>query len=193
MDRQPSRPTDRDSQGASAEDAITRHTTSVQGTSTATAIPGELPEVDLDGIAAKMRPLLNRLVLLYYRQFQGTKLSSAQISILTVLAERSPMRVSEIARRELIQMPTASNAVHLLELMGLVTRYRDPSDRRGVFVDITDAGRAELEEVNRERNHSFTQVLKKLDPDQQKVAASLVPVLGSLITMMEEQSAESGR
>ena len=102
-------------------------------------------------IASKLRPSLTRLYLLYFRQAENSTISMAQLSIMMILDEKGPMRISQIASTEAIRMPTASNAVNQLETMGLVTRVRDISDRRGVRVDLTDKGREELEKLSEER------------------------------------------
>lgn len=142
----------------------------------------------LQKIAAELRPLLNRLILLYYRQYSQSELSSAQISILTVLSNTGPMRVSDIARRELIRMPTASNAVHQLEVEGMVQRQRDPDDRRGVKVGLTLKGTLALADVNNKRNKAFAEFLGTLDESAQDMAVALIPVLQQLIETMENES-----
>ena len=91
-----------------------------------------MTDISPETLAAELRPLLTRLHLLYFRQSVQSDLSSAQLSIMSLLQGFGSLRVSDIARLEAIRMPTASNAVHQLEQEGMVTRERDPNDRRGV-------------------------------------------------------------
>lgn len=68
-------------------------------------------------IAKELRLPLTRLYLLYFRQTENSHISMAQLSILMILEENGPMRISQIAATETIRMPTASNAVNQLETM----------------------------------------------------------------------------
>lgn len=132
-------------------------------------------------IATRLRPALMRLYLLYFRQATNSQISQAQLSILMILEEHGPMRINEIASAESIRMPTASNAVNQLENMGLVTRIRDVSDRRGVRVDLTDKGHDELKVLAVERSNNLANMLSTLDEDELKQAEDFIPLIEHLL------------
>lgn len=128
-------------------------------------------------IAKELRLPLTRLYLLYFRQTENSHISMAQLSILMILKENGPMRISQIAATETIRMPTASNAVNQLETMELVTRVRDTSDRRGVSVTLTDKGREELRRLSEERAEQLASMLDSLSDEELKEVAEATPVI----------------
>lgn len=128
-------------------------------------------------IAKELRLPLTRLYLLYFRQTENSHISMAQLSILMILEENGPMRISQIAATETIRIPTASNAVNQLETMELVTRVRDTSDRRGVSVTLTDKGREELRRLSEERAEQLASMLDSLSDEELKEVAEATPVI----------------
>jgi DNA-binding MarR family transcriptional regulator len=88
--------------------------------------------------------------------------------------ELSPGR---LLRETLVTSGTMTNRVDRLETRGLVRRLPDPSDRRGVLVRLTAAGRTTVDGaleglLTRER-----ELLAGLDPDQQRQLAGLLRTL----------------
>ena len=140
-----------------------------------------MTDISPETLAAEMRPLLTRLHLLYFRQSVQSDLSSAQLSIMSLLQGFGSLRVSDIARLEAIRMPTASNAVHQLEQEGMVTRERDPNDRRGVKVVLTERGRDELKSVGQERNEQFARMLSGLNDSRLKQAKEAISLIEDIL------------
>jgi MarR family transcriptional regulator for hemolysin len=69
--------------------------------------------------------------------------------ILSNLKEEAWRTQHELARALRIEGPTLTRHLDGLEQEGLVRRERDPSDRRAVRLELTDAGRAKHEEMKR--------------------------------------------
>ena len=132
-------------------------------------------------LATEIRPMLTRLELLYTRVSQESSLSRAQLSIMSNLAHGGPCRISHIAQTESIRMPTASNAIHQLEKLGMVTRVRDADDRRGVQVKLTETGHDELNRVGTERNRLFGELFTGLDREQLERAVSAIPIIRDML------------
>ena len=136
-----------------------------------TATPSEL--------AKRLRPVVTRMYLLYFRQTTQSTISTAQLSIMMNLKAHGALRISQIAELESIRMPTASNAINHLESLELVSRVRDVSDRRGVRVRLTDLGESELHRIGDERDEQMAGILSALEPDQLEKLEEFLPTLES--------------
>lgn len=131
-------------------------------------------------IAAQIRPELTKLYVRYSRSSQQSDLTGPQLSMMERLREEGEARVSQLARDEGIRMPTASNALHLLEQRGIVERLRDTADRRGVRVRLTPKGLAELERVGEERTVELANLISALPPERLSDADAIIRVIKSL-------------
>lgn len=128
-------------------------------------------------VAEELRPAMTKLYVTYFRKAAQSSLTGPQLTILTHLASGNPERISDVARKEGIRMPTASNSLHQLEDRNLVERVRDESDRRGVLVKITDEGRQELARVGEERSHYFAEMLRTLTPEELALVGAVIPAI----------------
>jgi DNA-binding MarR family transcriptional regulator len=81
------------------------------------------------------------------RALKAHDLGVSEFEVLERLAQTSgeDLRMQEIARAVHLSQSALSRVVGRLEGDGLVTRCMCPQDRRGIFVDITDAGRTRYE------------------------------------------------
>lgn len=132
-------------------------------------------------LAKRIRPLLTRAELLYSRRSSESQLSRAQLSIMMTLEALGACRISQLAEAEAIRMPTASNAVHHLEVAGMVERVRDSKDRRGVRVELTDRGREELHRVSEERNQQMAEMFSTLSQEELEFGAGLETILSKIL------------
>ncbi|MDO5507292.1 MAG: MarR family transcriptional regulator [Corynebacterium casei] len=131
-------------------------------------------------VAAHVQPALNKLVVIFQRTTEGGSLTTSQVSIMNQLKARGAARVSQVAAAELIRMPTASNALYQLEQRGFIERTRDEKDRRGVMVQLTKKGLAELEEVSQERAQALAEILRWLDADGLQTAREVSDLINKL-------------
>src|SRR3712207_3217356 len=81
------------------------------------------------------------------RQEAGAPLSPSQTAALATIERHGPLTPSELAERERVQRPTVTRVLARLEEAGLVMRAADPADRRSSLVNISEEGRALLDEV----------------------------------------------
>ncbi|MGO1949975.1 MAG: MarR family winged helix-turn-helix transcriptional regulator [Mycobacteriaceae bacterium] len=128
-------------------------------------------------VAKRLRPVVTRMYLLYFRQTTQSSISTAQLSIMMNLKTHGALRISQIADLESIRMPTASNAINHLESLGLVSRVRDVSDRRGVRVKLTELGDTELTRIGDERDTQMAGILSVLKPEQLEKLEEFLPTL----------------
>lgn len=140
----------------------------------------EEPSAEALRIAADIRPAMTSLYVAYFRNAQHSDLTGPQLSVLHRLGFNGPTRISKLAGDEGVRLPTASNTVNQLEKRDLVRRVRSEDDRRGVTVELTDFGRAELERVGAERTRSLAQMLGTLDDGALHQLDSLTGVLNEL-------------
>src|SRR6476620_4407817 len=84
------------------------------------------------------------------------------------LNEEGPIRLTTLAAAEGISQPSMTQLIQRLERQGLVTRINDPEDGRAALVNITNAGRALLDDRRRDRRDRLAQLLMALSPEDEE-------------------------
>lgn len=133
--------------------------------------PGFSPE-EVAADARRVGRALARLSRLLEQTAQSSGLSSSQYRVLLFVARR-PSRASELATRMDIRRPTLSSIVNGLERLGLVRRYRAQEDGRGVRLDLTDAGRAALEQVECDLEERLGGLITSAEVDARRLSGDL--------------------
>lgn len=133
---------------------------------------------------------MTKLYVTYFRKAAQSSLTGPQLTILAHLSDGTPERISDVARKEGIRMPTASNSLHQLERRDLVERVRDQTDRRGVYVRITPQGLAELRAVGDERTQYFAEMLRTLSEEELMQISELVPVINKMADLYSSETAD---
>jgi DNA-binding MarR family transcriptional regulator len=98
-----------------------------------------------------------------------------------------PLSHGALCRHLLVSTGAMTNRLDKLERSGLLTRMRDPNDRRGVLLELTARGRGKLDEYVDLEAKREVQLLTVLDPSEQhqlnhllrKLMRSLQSELGS--------------
>jgi len=105
---------------------------------------------------------------------EGFRLSLAASRILVRLLDHGPCRIGDLAAQERSSQPTVTNHVKRLEALGLVARRPDPSDARAWMIELTDAGRSELDAMRSALGTGLEPLLAKLSPaDLQALRAGI--------------------
>jgi DNA-binding MarR family transcriptional regulator len=99
-------------------------------------------------LASELRLILGRLIR---RMRSEGRIPIAQLAVLGRLDRGGPTTVSALATAERVRPQSMSHTVGELESDGLVTRRPDPTDRRQLLVELTDAGHASLADERRHR------------------------------------------
>jgi DNA-binding MarR family transcriptional regulator len=106
----------------------------------------ERPEIDADGMALVPRAM--RLAHLYDLEMQRVShsfgLKPGWLDVLSALRRIGPpyqMSATELARCVLLSSGGMTNRLDRMEDAGFVRRRPDPSDRRGILVELTQRGR----------------------------------------------------
>jgi DNA-binding MarR family transcriptional regulator len=127
----------------------------------------------LEQDARRLRYSVTRLARQMRRQ-AGNDLTPTQSAALVSIEKHGPIAIGDLASREQVSAPTATNVVSKLEAAGLVRRLRDDSDRRVCRVELTTAGTKELE-ASRNRKTSWLAARLRELPDEElaKLTAAL--------------------
>ena len=132
-------------------------------------------------LAEVLPQLFRRVVGAMPNQVEGfAKVTPEQFSVLSLLVNRGPMSMSELAVARKIALNTASSLVDRLFTGGLVTRGHDPRDRRIVRVEITLKGCALVERLRAARHNAMRGLLLDLSDDQVDQLLAAMPALGRL-------------
>lgn len=78
--------------------------------------------------------------------------------------ERHGVRVSELADKLELSVPSVSRTLNHLEKKGYVTRYEGINDRRITYVCLTEQGRGILEKVDAVMRDYWGTVISRMEP-----------------------------
>ena len=141
---------------------------------------GDTGVIEESELAARLRLVvgrLNRRIRIDGRE----SVPPLQLSAMVTVEEHGPLRLSELARREAVSVPTMSRVLTALDEQGLVVRTPDPQDARGVLVTLSGEGERRLAEVRSHRTALVARRLGRLDAVQRATLAAALPALEALL------------
>ena len=101
------------------------------------------------------------------------------------LNEEGPIRLTTLAAAEGISQPSMTQLIQRLQRQGLATRINDPEDGRVALVNITNAGRAVMDDRRRDRRDRLAELLKGVSPEDEAaltLAANVaLPIIRRLV------------
>lgn len=109
----------------------------------------------------------------------------AQDLVLSLVARGGSMTQRELLELLDVRSASLSEVLAKLERQGLVTRERDPADRRGYVVFVTQQGRVQAEEQHESRREGASPLFACLDQTERE---TLVGLLRKLIANLEESA-----
>jgi DNA-binding MarR family transcriptional regulator len=104
----------------------------------------------------------------------GVPVERAGVVALAILADRGPLRLSELAAALQVDISTASRQVRKLEDAGFVARTADELDRRASLLHLTDQGRDAQRRLRAHWHSRIRHALDDLTPDEQASLADLL-------------------
>jgi DNA-binding MarR family transcriptional regulator len=119
------------------------------------------------------------------------ELTASQLSSLSTVVKRGPLRIGELVVLEAVNPTSLSRIVGRLEERGLLRRTPDPRDGRGAVLEATARGRAILDQVDQERTALLAAVVADLDPGQVAALVSALPALEALVDTLPAAPRES--
>lgn len=121
--------------------------------------------------------LLARLARVAERACQETGISLPQYRLLISISGR-PQRASELAARVGVSRPTLTSLVDGLEHGRMLRRMPVPSDRRGIQLEPTDAGREAVAHAERALTRRMLQLV---DRESARAVGPVVTQLGAAL------------
>ena len=109
------------------------------------------------------------------------------------LNEEGPIRLTTLGAAEGISQPSMTQLIQRLERQGLATRINDPEDGRAALVDVTNTGRALLDDRRRDRRDRLAELLMALSPEDEATLTLAVHVALPIIRRLIHHATNSTR
>jgi DNA-binding MarR family transcriptional regulator len=138
---------------------------------------GSQPDLGID--AARLRVAVLRLSR-RLRKHDLAGLTPSQLSTLSTIGVKGPVRLGDLAAAERIAPSTLTRLINVLEDKGYVRRDAAPDDARAYLVSVTEQGRDVLERIKQEATNLLTDILLTLPADQLAALSSALPALEQL-------------
>ena len=144
------------------------------------------PELDVDALQVTARlsrigPLLAKRQEAVFDQFGLGRGEVGALSALRIAGPPFRLSPTRLGRGLMLSSAGVTSRIDRLERRGLVRRLRDPDDRRGVIVELTDEGLEVVDAAVAALAKSDRELLERLDPDEvRQLEALLRTFLGAL-------------
>lgn len=139
-----------------------------------------MPASDASGqLAEQLLRLTRRLHRAQKRYLEPLGITPAQARLLRTVAlyDAEPPRMADLAARLEVVPRAVTTLVDALEANGVVRRVPDPSNRRVIRIELTDAGRATLRALRQARRSAAEDILEPLDARERELLGSLLNTL----------------
>jgi DNA-binding MarR family transcriptional regulator len=117
----------------------------------------------VDRVVAAYDTLMHRVASAHAPEFVGVGVTMSQAKVLYLVQAEPDMRMSDLAGRLGVTLPSISGVVDRLVDQGFITRRDDPADRRQALVRISDAGVDQLERFRELNARQVRALLARLD------------------------------
>jgi DNA-binding MarR family transcriptional regulator len=128
-----------------------------------------------------LRALEREVALSLASQTECCGVTAAQCHILLELEARGVSSVGELAEALELDPSTMSRTADALVRAGLATRADDPANRRRQILDLSPAGRAKAEHINRSCDSYYEGVLEGTAGERRRALAEAVAFLAAAI------------
>ena len=104
--------------------------------------------------------------LLFMRRWPGGALSLVHLNVMMILGADGALPMNQLADALDVSQASTTGIVDRMEQRGLITRERDPDDRRVTLVQLTDRGRQAIERLGAERRDKLGKLLDELTDEE---------------------------
>lgn len=139
------------------------------------------PDLNTDPMAliGRISRLAHHLGQEMSKTFAAHGLTSAGFDVLATLLRSGPphaLSPNQLLATMMVTSGTMTHRIDLLEKDGLVRRIRNPDDKRGVMVALTDKGKQVVDAAVTDHVATQMRLVSHLAPDQQKQLNTLLKV-----------------
>lgn len=139
----------------------------------------ERPDLDVGpmGTLGRMSRLVRHLREGMDQVFAAHGLNRASFDVLATLRRSGPpfaLSPSELIEWTMVTSGTMTNRIDRLEAAGLVERRRNPDDKRGFLIGLTDKGHALIEEAVTEHVANQRRLTAALSDDERAALDALI-------------------
>lgn len=131
--------------------------------------------------AARLHSVAMHLLRRVRREDAFTGLSSARLSVLSMLVFGGPRTVGELATAEQVRAPSMTRLLAALEAEGYVEREPSPTDRRSVVIKPARKAASALEEGEFRRVRYMLDLLGDLSDEEWAEVGAAVDLLASAL------------
>ena len=150
------------------------------------------PDLDLEPmqVLSRVTRLSRQLDAARRTAFAEHGVEPWEFDVLAALRRAGPpyqLSPGRLLRETMVTSGTMTNRIDRLEQRRLVTRLPHPRDRRGVLVQLTEAGRATVDGALAGLLERERRLLSALDPDDQQELAALLRRLSVAVTSADDR------
>lgn len=138
---------------------------------------------DLSREASDLRIATFRLARRLRTQRAVDSMSDGQFAVLAGLFVHGAHTLTELADRERVSSPAMNRTVNCLQDAGYISRSADQSDGRKVVIDLTDDGRAVVDETARRRDAWVEEVLAEIEPEEREILAKAAAIMQRIVAL----------
>jgi DNA-binding MarR family transcriptional regulator len=139
---------------------------------------------ELSDVVTRLRRALRRSIRTDY-PWEARPI--AQIEVLQSVRDAGAIRIGDLAVRLRLAQSTVSPLASRLVSDGLLSREVDSADRRASVVELTDAGRQQLQGWDAAHRRRLAAALGALPRPERDTVISALPALGRLVEALDEQ------
>ena len=136
---------------------------------------------DLSREASDLRIATFRLARRMRTQRAVDSMSDGQFAVLAGLFVHGPHTLTELADRERVSAPAMNRTVNCLQDAGYISRSADEHDGRKVVIDLTDEGRAVVDETARRRDAWVEEALAEITPEEREILAKAAAIMQGMV------------
>lgn len=143
---------------------------------------------DVEGVVSRIAAIGKQISRSFEQTLARHGLNQGEYRLLIRLASRpgaEPMSAGDLSRAQLLSSGAMTNRLDRLESAGLVRRLRDPRDRRGVLVELTEQGRQRIDHAVAEQAQREIEVLDALNRQD---LATLNKLMRKVLVSLESPS-----
>ena len=120
----------------------------------------------------------NSVVADSIRDIQSHGLNSTEFGVLDLLYHKGPQPLQKIGEKVLISSGNITYVADKLQKKNLLVRKASPDDRRVIFADLTDEGRAFFQSIFPQHQQVLVRAVEDLDSEEKMQAIQLLRKLG---------------